>query len=173
MFFLVDANIKINVVHSEPYQSHSIPPNWGVHAVTGGPKFQSRHHLGSQRKLRSPKLKYESLEISEVRGPFERKVLMHYSYFGPLWKQSSLLINCCWAPLKRRQATLHITIAKGSPRQVPRLPSLKHTTVYNPDNDLIWEYETDWTRSASSDMRSFLPDVRPVASISQQGGPHF
>jgi len=84
MFFLVDANIKINVVHSEPYQSHSIPPNWGVHAVTGGPKFQSRHHLGSQRKLRSPKLKYESLEISEVRGPFERKVLMHYSYFGPL-----------------------------------------------------------------------------------------
>jgi len=28
--------------------------------------------------------------------------------------------------------------------QVLRLPSLKHTTVdYNPDNDLILEYETD------------------------------
>jgi len=32
---------------------------------------------------------------------------------------------------------------RGSPRQVPRLPSLKHTTVYNPDNDLISEHETD------------------------------
>jgi len=27
-----------------------------------------------------------------------------------------------------------------------------------PDNDLIWEYETDWTRSLS-DMRTFSPDV--------------
>jgi len=66
----------------EPYHPHSIPPNWGAHAVTGGPIFQSRHHLAPQRKLRSPKLKYEVLEISEVKGPFERKV--HYSYFGPL-----------------------------------------------------------------------------------------
>jgi len=33
--------------------------------------------------------------------------------------------------LKARKATLHITVAKGGPRQVPRLPSLKHTTVYN------------------------------------------
>jgi len=57
-------------------------PQLGGHAVTGGPKFQSRHHLVPQRKLRSPKLEYESLEISEVRGPFERKV--HYSHFGPL-----------------------------------------------------------------------------------------
>jgi len=31
--------------------------------------------------------KYEALEISEVMGPFERKVLIHYSFFGPLWKQ--------------------------------------------------------------------------------------
>jgi len=54
----------------------------GGDAVTGGPKFQSRHHLGPQRKLRSPILKYESLEISGLRGSFERKV--HYSYFGPL-----------------------------------------------------------------------------------------
>jgi len=56
----------------------------------GGPtlsqelKIQSRYHLALQRKLRTPKLKYEALEISEVGGPFERKVLIHFSYFGPL-----------------------------------------------------------------------------------------
>ena len=48
----------------------------------------------------------------------------------------------------------------GGPRQVLRLPSLKHTTVYNPDNDLIWEYETDWTRSAWTDMCTFSMGVR-------------
>jgi len=70
---------------------------------------------------------------------------MHYSYFLPLWKQG----------------TLHLQFqGRGGARQVPRLPSLKHTTVYNPDNDLIWEYETDWTRSATTDMRTFSPDVR-------------
>jgi len=53
----------------------------GGHAVTEGPKFQSCHHFAPQRKLRFPKLKYEALEISEVRVPFERKV--HYSFFGP------------------------------------------------------------------------------------------
>ena len=47
-----------------------------------------------------------------------------------------------------------------------RLLSLKHTTVYNSDNDLTWEYETDWTRSASSDMRAFSPDVRKWTQIS-------
>jgi len=46
------------------------------------------------------------------------------------------------------------------PEQVSCLSSLKHTTVYNPDKGLIWEYETDWTRSASSDMRTVSPDVR-------------
>ena len=49
---------------------------------------------------------------------------------------------------------------KGGPRQMPRLSSPKQIIVYNHDNDLIWEYETDWTRSASSDMRTFSPDVR-------------
>jgi len=35
-------------------------------------------------------------------------------------------------------------------------------TVYisNPDNNIMWGNETDWTRSASSDMRIFSPDVR-------------
>jgi len=81
-----------------------------------------------------------------VRGPFESKVAYLYIAvaIGPLWKQG----------------TLHITVTNRGRRQVPRLPSLKDTTVYNPDNDLIWEYETDWTRSASSDMCTFSPDVR-------------
>jgi len=48
----------------------------------------------------------------------------------------------------------------GGAMQVLRLPSLKHTTAYNPDSDLIWEYETDLTRSDSSVMRTFSPDVR-------------
>jgi len=44
----------------------------------------------------------------------------------------------------------------------PFAPHL-HATVsaaYNPTNDVLWEYKTDWTRSASSDMRIFSPDVR-------------
>ena len=44
------------------------------------------------------------------------------------------------------QNTVRAGPKKGGPRQVPRLPSPKHTTVDNPDSDLIWEYETDWTR---------------------------
>jgi len=75
----------------------------------------------------------------KLGGPLKEKCLCITVAVGPLWKQG----------------TLHITVAKGSPRQTPRLPSLKHTTVHSPvpDNDLIWEYETDWTSSASSDMR--------------------
>jgi len=49
-----------------------------------GPKIQSCHHLAPHMKLRSPNLKYEALEISEVSGPFEGKVLRHYRHFGPL-----------------------------------------------------------------------------------------
>jgi len=57
---------------SEPYQPHSIPPIGGS-TLSQGPKIQSRHHLGPQRKLRPPKLRYEALEISEVGGPFKEK----------------------------------------------------------------------------------------------------
>ena len=33
--------------------------------------------------------------------------------------------------------------------------------VRGPDNDILWGHETDWrTRSASSEMRAFSPDVR-------------
>jgi len=76
----------LTLLEPEPYQPHSIHPNWGGSRCHRGPKIQFRHHLVPQRKLRSPKLKYEVLKISEVRGPFKRKVLMHYNYFGP-WAQ--------------------------------------------------------------------------------------
>jgi len=61
-------------------------PQLGGARCCRGPKIKSRHHLAPQ-KASIPKLKYEALEISEDRGPFERKVLMCYSYFGPIWKQ--------------------------------------------------------------------------------------
>ena len=77
---------------------------------------------------------------------------------GPL-KKSDYALQLLFAPLKARYFTLTVS-REGGARQVPRLTSLKHTTVYNPDNDLIWEYETDWTRSATTDMRTFSPDVR-------------
>jgi len=53
--------------------------------------------LSPQRKLRSPKLKYEALEISEVRGPLEKK--------------SAYALQLLWAPLNARY--LHITTAVG------------------------------------------------------------
>ena len=82
---------------SEPYQPHSIHPNWGGPRWQRGPKIQSRHLVSTQRKLRSPKLKYEALEISEVRGP--------------LWKKSAYAIQLLWALLKAR--CFHVTTAVG------------------------------------------------------------
>ena len=57
----------------------------GEHPVTGGPIFRPRpfSHPEKASTPQIPKLKYEALEISEVGGPFERKVLIHYSSFGP------------------------------------------------------------------------------------------
>jgi len=48
-------------------------------------------------------LKYEALKISEVGGHFERKMLIHYSYFGPLWKQGIYTLQLLLgAPLKAK-----------------------------------------------------------------------
>jgi len=58
-------------------------------------------------------LKYEALEISEVRGPFETKVLMHYSYFGPFESKVFAHYNCCWGPFESKVAYLYITVADG------------------------------------------------------------
>jgi len=54
-----------------------------------GPKILNRHHLATHIKLPSLNLKYETLEIREVSGPFEGKVLMYL----------------LWAPLKTRYFT--------------------------------------------------------------------
>jgi len=163
-------------MQTEPYQAHSIPPNWEEPTLSQGAQNSVPSPLRPQRKLRSPKLKYEALEISEIRPPFERKVLTHYSYFGPpwkqgiytlqllfgvLWKQSNLLTHhsCSWAPLKARYFT-HYSCKGGVGLEASAsLAFHKQTTVYNPDNDLIWDYETDRTRSDSSDMRTFSPGV--------------
>ena len=139
-------------------------PQLGVHAVTRGPNAVPPS-LSPQRKLRSPKLKYEALEISEVRGPFERKVLMHYIYFGTLCKQDintlqplQLLLRALW-----KQGTLNITVAKRGPRQVSRLPSLKHTTVYKPDSELIWQWFPNCgTRTTSGTRR---PSTNRLLSV--------
>jgi len=70
-----------------------------------GLKIQSLHHLPLRIKLRSSNLKYETLEISEVRGQFEGKVLMHCSYItltdnlGPFENKVFTHYNCCWGRL--------------------------------------------------------------------------
>jgi len=55
--------------------------------------------------------------ITVILGPFTNKI-------------AHLYIAVAVGPhLEARYATLRITIARGGPRQVPHLPSLKHTTV--------------------------------------------
>jgi len=46
-----------------------------------GPKFSPSplSHTKKASTPQIPKLKYEALEISGVGGPFERKVIIHYS----------------------------------------------------------------------------------------------
>jgi len=69
---------------TEPYQPHSIPPIGGPTLPQAAQNPVPSPRIIPQRNLRYPNLKYEVLEISEVRGTFERKMLVHYRYFGPL-----------------------------------------------------------------------------------------
>ena len=69
--------------------------------------------LSTREKASIPKLKHEALEISEVKGPFERKALMHYSYFRTLWKKVFIHYNCRWGPFESKVAYLYITVAVG------------------------------------------------------------
>jgi len=50
-------------------------PQLGRDTLLQGAQNSVPSPLSPQRKLRSPNVKYEALEISEVRGPYERKVL--------------------------------------------------------------------------------------------------
>jgi len=90
--------------------------------------------------------------------------------WGPLWTQSSELRcgseNIIRADNKRFTKSgeyLHTKYLEGGPlNRGPKVSAslaFPHIAVYNPENDLIWEYETDGTRSASSDMHTFSPDV--------------
>ena len=82
-----------------------------------GPKF-SPVTTYAPKKASTPQMDYEALEISEVGGPFERKVYITVTlgpfeskvfthcncYWRPLWNKSRLRIHysCCWALLKAR-----------------------------------------------------------------------
>jgi len=57
------------------------PQLGGAHAAVGAPNSDPSPLSQAKKASTSqiPKLKYEALEISEVGGPFERKVLIHYS----------------------------------------------------------------------------------------------
>jgi len=75
-------------------------------------------------------LKEKCLCITVTLGSFESKAFTYYNCcWGPLWKQTAFLyITVAVGPLWK-QGILHITVAKRGPRQMPRLPSLKHTIV--------------------------------------------
>jgi len=88
-------------------------PQLGGHAVTGA-QNSVPSPLSPKRKLRAPKLKYEALEIREVWGSCERKVLMHCSYFRPLWKQGIYTLQLLLGdPSESKAANLYITVSLG------------------------------------------------------------
>ena len=54
----------------------------GGPTLSQGAQNSSPSPVSTREKASIPELEYEALEISEVKGPFERKV--HCSCFGPL-----------------------------------------------------------------------------------------
>ena len=68
--------------------------------LSQGPKIQSRHHLAPIESFDSPKLKYEALEISEVRGPLKEKCLCITIILGPFESKVCTHCNYCWGPLE-------------------------------------------------------------------------
>ena len=123
------------VVHIEPYQPHSILPI-GRPTLSQGPRNSFPSPLSPPEKASTPKLKYEALEISEIRWSFEKQWLCITVTLGPFESKVFTHYNCYWGPFESNVLYFTRYSCKGGPRQVPCLPSLKHTTVYNPDNDL-------------------------------------
>ena len=70
-------------------------PQLGGHTVTGA-QNSLPSPLSSPKKASTPKLKYEAVEITEVGGPFERKVLRLYITvtLGPF--QSKVFTHYSW-----------------------------------------------------------------------------
>ena len=80
-------------------------PPIGGPTLSQGPKIQSHHHL-TPRKSFDPQIEiWKALEISEVKGPIERKYL-HYSYFGPLESKVFTHCNWCLGPLWKESSLL-------------------------------------------------------------------
>jgi len=62
----------------ELYQLQSIPSNWGGPRCHRGPKFSSVT-TQSPKESFDPKTEISSIKNQWSWGPFERKVLIHYS----------------------------------------------------------------------------------------------
>ena len=75
-------------------------------------------------------LKEKCLCVTVTLGSFESKVFTHYTAVGGPFesKVAYLCITVAVGPLWK-QGTLHITVAKGGPRQVPRFFPL-NTPLY-------------------------------------------
>ena len=83
-------------------------PQLGGPTLSQGPKIHSRQNLIPQRKLR-PQYWNMKHDISvKLGGPLkETCMLIHYSYFGPLWKQGIYTLQLLlWGPLWK-QSSLH------------------------------------------------------------------
>jgi len=123
--------------------------------------------------------KAEYLHITVVvGGPFENRVAyLHIAVAlgSPLWRQSTELRVWCgsqniiWADNKfatKNEEYLRAKYLERAPKKGAWCKCLACLPLNTPLYIILTmifsyiRYETDWTRSASSDMRTFSPDVR-------------
>jgi len=90
-----------------------------ITVVVGGP-FESR-------------VSYLHIAVA-LGGPLEGKVL-NYGVVRKILYKRIIIFSSKMRNIFARN-TFRGPLNRGA-KQVPRLPSLKHTTIYNPDNDLI------------------------------------
>jgi len=83
----------------------------GGSTLSQGPTVQFHHHLAPQRKLRTLKLKYEALEISEVGGPLKEKCLYITVTLDSFSKQDISITTAVGGPFESKVAYLYITVA--------------------------------------------------------------